>query len=809
MFSRVFASITLLLLFSVLLTTGAAAQWIEDGNPVSTASGTQSMPLVINDGEGGAFVVWTDSNLGEIFAQRLNGYGQEMWTPGGIQITPSGSNQTWPVIEQDGEGGLIVAWQDSRGSDTDIYAQRLDADGNELWTAWGVAVTTATGTQGDAEIACDGSGGAVIVWESYAGVMGATYDIYAQRIDAGGTALWTANGEPVCTESAYNQIDPDVTVDVLSNYVYFAWADYRGSGTYSDIYGHRYSLSGSRGWPVNGIVLNNATDSQRNVQLIMDRNYRFIACWRDGRNMSHYSIYAQSFDVSGNEGWTAGGVVLYGANADSAEDLDVCADPQGGFMVVWEDGRSGTNKAYAQKVEMNGTVAWTADGVLLCGTSAGCYNPAVATDGDGGAITAWQDGRYDGDIFMQRVDASGSLLWGTDGVKLTEATKLQSEIDITHDGRGGAIAAWKDYRNSNYDVYAGRMDRTGNWGFPAPEITSIIDIPGDQGGGVSVAWDASYLDAWPGYAISEYSVWRAIDQPAAMMFETNGATVLTSAGDLDSRLGTDVIRRGMLAGEPYYWQLVSYDEAYAQENYADVISTLFDSTGVHSAWHYFQVIAHTGDRTVFWESLPDSGYSVDNLAPAAPLGLAGEQLFTPNGLQLTWDPNSEADLAGYKIYRGTSETFEPGPGNFVASTPDTFSVDGYWSWDAGYWYKIAAVDIHGNESIFSVIGPDMVTGDDPMPLPDATFLAQNFPNPFNPVTTIGFGLKVSGHVSLRIYDAAGRLVTTLIDESRSAGRYTTEWKGKSADGSSAASGVYFYMLNAGEFKETKKMILLR
>ena len=119
------------------------------------------------------------------------------------------------------------------------------------------------------------------------------------------------------------------------------------------------------------------------------------------------------------------------------------------------------------------------------------------------------------------------------------------------------------------------------------------------------------------------------------------------------------------------------------------------------------------------------------------------------------------------------------------------------------------VDIHGNESPFAVFGPDAVTGDDPMPLPDATFLAQNFPNPFNPQTTIVFGLKTGGFVNLRIYDAAGRLIAVLIDESRPAGQYSAVWNGKDRNGNSAASGIYFYRLTAGTFIETKKMILLK
>ena len=803
---RAIASISFLILISFMLPAGAEAQWIENGNPIIIHSDSQINSVIVHDGSGGAYIAWLDyrNDGGDIYIQRLDGYGRELWTAGGIRLTPSGT-QSWVKIAPDGAGSVLVTWQDDRNGTQDIYAQRLDADGNELWTSGGVAATLATGNQTNADIAADGSGGAVIVWDSY--LSPGTYDIYAQRIDYTGTALWTTNGEPVCTDGAGHQNKARVVVDAINGYAYFCWQDAR-TGT-CDIYAHRYGLTGSRSWAVDGVAVCTASNNQYAPQMIFDRSNRIIICWRDYRNGTGYGLYAQALDMWSAGQWTTDGIPVFSASSGTVDEFHICADPYSGILVAWDDDRDGTCRARAQKVNSAGSAQWISEGELVCGITGRTTDPQITTDGLGGALVVWCDERYGMDLYMQHIDASGSLLWTSNGTMLTEAPGIQYIVAITDDGAGSAIVSWTDKRDQQNDLYAGRMDRSGNWGFPAPMITSVRDVPGDQGGAVSVAWNASYLDSWPDYGITEYSVWRAIDQQAALSSTSNGAMLLTSAGDLEELPDTDVIRRGMLSGEPYYWMLVSYDEAFAQDNYADVIATLFDSTEVCDEHHYFQVIAHTSDRTVFWESFPDSGYSVDNLAPAAPLGLAGEQSYSPEGLQLMWDPNGEADLAGYNIYRGLSSDFEPGPGNFVTSTPDTASFDGGWSWEVGYWYKVAAVDIHGNESVFALLAPDMVTGDDPMPLPDATFLAQNHPNPFNPITTIGFGINESGHISIRIYDAAGRLVTTLVDESRPAGRYTTEWNGQSTDGSPAASGVYFYRLNAGEFKETKKMILLR
>ena len=98
------------------------------------------------------------------------------------------------------------------------------------------------------------------------------------------------------------------------------------------------------------------------------------------------------------------------------------------------------------------------------------------------------------------------------------------------------------------------------------------------------------------------------------------------------------------------------------------------------------------------------------------------------------------------------------------------------------------------------------------PVPDVPMvnsLSQNFPNPFNPTTTIKFGLRAKGHVSIKIYDVAGRLVKTLVNEVREAGRYEATWHGDNNHGSTVASGVYFYKMATAEYERTMKMVLLR
>ena len=96
-------------------------------------------------------------------------------------------------------------------------------------------------------------------------------------------------------------------------------------------------------------------------------------------------------------------------------------------------------------------------------------------------------------------------------------------------------------------------------------------------------------------------------------------------------------------------------------------------------------------------------------------------------------------------------------------------------------------------------------------LPQAFSLAPNFPNPFNPATTISFAVPEGsgGGISLKVYDIRGRLVRTLVEGEHAPGSYSVFWDGRDETGASTSSGVYFYRLTAGDFAATRKMVLLK
>ena len=365
-----------------------------------------------------------------------------------------------------------------------------------------------------------------------------------------------------------------------------------------------------------------------------------------------------------------------------------------------------------------------------------------------------------------------------------------------------------------------------DWLYEAACVDSIVDVSDDQGGWVLANFTRSGLDFADEATlpISSYGIWRRVNDTALVAaLESHALSTADRSdtaeepdfGDLPVVIyqGDTYVRPqpGLQASSfpPGTWVWVATVPAIQQDSYIAAVPTIADSSAFGGNGAVFVITAHTTTPSVWYISGPDSGYSVDNLAPEPPMGVAAEQSFAPEGLQLAWDPNSESDLWYYAVYRGESGDFVPGPGNLIATPNAEGYLDEGWSWNIEYWYKISAVDIHGNESGWSAAGPGDITGDEPSPVPQANYLSQNFPNPFNPMTTIRFGLSERALVSLKVYDAAGRLVAVLVDEERQADVYEEAWDGKDTGGSAVASGVYIYRLIAGDFRETRKMVVLR
>ena len=492
------------------------AGWPLDGNPISTASGSQEFPRIATDGAGGGIISWQDTRSGgtDIYAQRLDAQGLVRWTLDGVAVCVAADYQEYAQIVSDGAGGAIITWQDRRsGSGYDIYAQRLDAAGAVRWTFDGVPVCTVADYQEYPQIASDGAGGAIITWQDRRSAT--DYDIYAQRIDALGALKWGVGGVAICTASSDQQY-PQIGSDGGGGAI-IVWEDYR-NGDFTDIYAQRVDAQGAVKWGTNGVAVCTAAEYQEAPRIVSDESSGAIITWNDYRSGAGYDIYAQRVDGLGIVQWSLDGVPIC-TSASDQQYPQIVGDGVGGAIITWQDNRGIDNDIYAQRVDAFGAVKWGTNGVAICTAPGYQQYPQIVSDGASGGIISWADYRGgDNDIYARRVDALGVVKWATNGVAICTAVGDQQYPQMVSNGIGGAIVTWEDYRGLNSDIYAQRVksDGTTNLLFGSVSATAERDH-------VDISWHVSIEVPESSFIVS-----RSQERDAA--FTTLDAQVRKEAG---------------------------------------------------------------------------------------------------------------------------------------------------------------------------------------------------------------------------------------------------------------------------------------
>ncbi|MHB8077664.1 MAG: endonuclease [Candidatus Krumholzibacteriia bacterium] len=294
-----------------------------------------------------------------------------------------------------------------------------------------------------------------------------------------------------------------------------------------------------------------------------------------------------------------------------------------------------------------------------------------------------------------------------------------------------------------------------------PTISSITDVPADQGGQLLVNWQRNTLDAAGSLVpITQYVIQR-----------------FTST-----------------------WVDVATQPANGSATYALTIPTSdIASPSTPEPWSQYRIEAvETGGLVHLSPTV--SAYSIDNLPPPTPV-VSLDQSGTP--WVISWVTPAIPDFNAACVYRGDVTGFTP-------STPLQCGTGTSWlEYDTTlHYYVVQFSDIHGNLSAFSAeVSPDVTD------VPDAgarpTAITRIYPNPFNPLTRVAFSLGTPGPVRIDLFAADGRFMRTLLDESRGAGAFEVVWDGTDGRGGRLASGSYFLRLQSNGRVDTRKLLLLK
>ncbi len=236
-----------------------------------------------------------------------------------------------------------------------------------------------------------------------------------------------------------------------------------------------------------------------------------------------------------------------------------------------------------------------------------------------------------------------------------------------------------------------------------------------------------------------------------------------------------------------------------------------NNLGLNGIWQYNGAPIDSARLETFCFAAWQNGWMQKVNDPPLPVQLSS---FTAiplgsNDVRLAWVTVSELNNYGFEVQRRHAEnsdfvslTFVPGHG--TTNVPHEYSFTDLNVPSPRLWYRLKQIDFDGTASYSDVISVDVLTEVDGDIVPTEFSLEQNFPNPFNPVTTFQFSISTSQFTVLKVYDLIGLEVATLVNEQKPTGTYSVRW-----DASGVASGVYLYKLRAGTFVQTKKLVLLR
>lgn len=468
------------------LDASGGRQWLPNGTTVSTSPGVQHDPAVVPDGAGGLIVVWLDgrNSAPGIYAQRIDAAGSRMWGDEGVAVELADPSPGIPRAASDGAGGVIVTWHDARLGQYDIYAQRVDAGGTPLWTADGLRVYSNALDQRDPAIVSDGQGGAILVWEDQRSGLA---DLYGQRLGPTGVRRWGSAGLAVCTAAGDQRVPALAASDT---FCVVAWLDTR-AGFGEQVYAQRLDRLGAPGWTPDGVVVCTIDGDRTAPGVVDDGAGGAVLAWAEQRFTPGYvDVYAQRVDASGAALWTADGAEVF-ANVTLITSAGmpmpvpaIAPDGAGGLFVAYEKWDIVTNlfdiEMMCQRLDATGAPVFTLPGAALSTAPFHSSAPVAMPDGAGGCIALWFDGRATQlDTFAQRIAADGQAHWAADGVPVYLHPGVQVIPQVQPDGAGGTIVAWVQRVGENYDIFARRFDAAGTALWPEVAVCAAPDLQGD------------------------------------------------------------------------------------------------------------------------------------------------------------------------------------------------------------------------------------------------------------------------------------------------------------------------------------------
>ena len=544
--------------------------------------------------------------------------------------------------------------------------------------------------------------------------------------------------------------------------------------------------------PTTNVALCTTTSSSQVSAAVPDGKGGAIVAWYEDRN-ADFDVFVRRVTDQGVPLWTANGVKVCTAPIGTAQILPkAVSDGLGGALVVWMDGRNGPQNLYAQRVDSLGNLAWAPGGVLVATTNtAQVTSFSVAADGSNGIVVTWDTpaNGISSDIWAQRLNAAGVAQWGASAKSVCADRFDQQRPVVVRKASGVFVIAWEDLRLTfRSDIYAQALTNAGatQWTRDGIPLAASADNASNPMLLASGADDCLLLWDADSLGIGEIRGQR-VGPTGTFLWQGIGQR-LTNPG-LSGLMGA---ASDDSSGAYFVFNAIEGVQSKLALRVGRVRADgqyMFQLTGkrVCGAGSNQTQAAVTSDGTggvlMTWYD-DQRGLSPASDVLAQRVNRVGNLLWSGGGVPVCRAPNNTGP--GLVVTRGV-------PGGAVVAWSDTrnsTSPDLY----------VQGIDALGR------LGVGL--GVEPPAEPVAVALARPAPNPApSGRTAIAYTLTQSERVQLRVVDPSGRVVAVLEDGVREPGTHRIAWDGR-AHGQSLPPGLYLVQLLTPTRSEIRRLVLL-
>ena len=463
-----------------------------DGAPIRQGVHIEWYRTVSPGNSGEAIFVWSDTRYGmrNIFAHKINQDGELLWGESGAVVTDLPGRQEDPVSITDGNGGVFIAWVDYRFDEQgDIFFQHLDNNGDILLDPNGIALAQVEGKQITINMCTDSLGGVFVTWQDKRG--GVDDDIYGTHISSDHEIVSPGTGVAIVTEGGNQNAK---TIEYAGNSeAFIAWADFR-EGANADIYGQRLNISMENLFQENGIPIAATEEQELKPRATFVENTTSFIAWKEGDENSRvlYQFVDENGTVFTDDRAISDNQALQTAPRVKRSDL-------GEVFVNWKDLRDDpiNGDQYFQKINTNGDRQW-GDGIRLDPVEDVDFSARFSAGVNGDLNIIWERGTFpDVDIFYQNISSDGSYSI-EEPLAISDASGYQFAPILVGNIQGGLFGVYGDQGSGSIDLKVQKLNSSFLPEWENNGLTAMLGLDGD----------VNYTHSYPIAEEDLYLVWE-------------------------------------------------------------------------------------------------------------------------------------------------------------------------------------------------------------------------------------------------------------------------------------------------------------